>query len=109
MDERWYKAAMRTSPTAPPPCPRTVCPCRGGGPFLVVELRVLVLRRLVQNEASGLRGLVGDVTDPHDGHPQGWWRYNQPGGEDGHQLALALVRCKCVISDRRARREKTIF
>jgi hypothetical protein len=79
------------------------------GRLLAVELRVLVLRRLVQNEASGLRGLVGDVTDPHDGHPQGWWRYNQPGGEDGHQLALALVRCKCVISDRRARREKTIF
>jgi hypothetical protein len=47
---------------------------RGGGPscpFLVVELRVLVLRRLVQNEASGLRGLVEAVTDQHDGHPQG--------------------------------------
>jgi hypothetical protein len=32
-----------------------------------------------------------------------------PGSEGGHQLALALLRYKCAISDRRARRKKTIF
>jgi hypothetical protein len=86
------------------------CPCRGGGRFHAVELRVLVLRRLVQNEASGLCGLVEDVTDPRDGHPQCWWRHNQPRGEGGHQFALALARCKCAsISDRRARCEKQYF
>jgi hypothetical protein len=33
----------------------------------------------------------------------------QLGGEGGRQLALALVRDKCAISDRRARREKQYF